>query len=231
MNLELTQLRTLQANLALKVSGHQRDLSPVREFLKKIAGSRGEVAFLDQFPTRWSSGRPATALLFRYEREAVFSAHLILHENRSPAPKFHIDYPLKVIPPTLIGLHYYHAKRRTVEAAQYLWSGAMDMDPDFEYIRMKDDSPVLGLAAAFYFFNHPIEHLPYPEGKKLALMEPLKEIGIAYIGELIQRDPKELKEKLGETGFMAIRNMLHPVLTQLKLSLGNPLPGWRPPAK
>lgn len=227
MKLTVPQFGAIQANFALRVSGPEKDLSSTKKSLEQIGGSLGKIALLDQVGTRWSTGRQASAILFRFEKEDIFSANMILHEHPHPAPKLHIERSSQEILPTLIGLHYFHNQRDSVEKALYLWSGIVQAtsDPDFEYTAVEDDSPFLQLAGAFYTLNLPVAHLPYPEGRKLALLNLLKEIGITYIGDLIQKDANELEKKLGKSALMEIRG----ILKAWVLPLGTHLPYWRPP--
>jgi len=229
MKLTVPQFRAIQANFALLVSGHQRDLSAINKSLNGFVDPPEGVDFSRAVNTRWNAGFTAKGLLFRYrEKDEVFSANLVLHDNRQPTSHLHIEHSSKEIMPTLISLHYYHRKQDTIETAQYLWAGTIQAAsdfPDYDYTRVKPDSPFLQLVGAYYVLNHSIDHLPFAEGKKLAVVTPLKQAGITYIGELIQKGAEEVERILGEDGLRIVRE----TLAGWKLSLGTYLPYWRAP--
>lgn len=222
------QIRAVQARL-LQASGLD-----VPEALPYYETIRGDVELPDQtldlaiIDVGLKGGGETRGLAMYCHSDPKYLARLILPENQASMPGLRLGFGGKEPHPTLVGLHFVHAKRRSVDEAWYLFFGALTFhrDPVHGYGLIQERSGLYeGIAKLLYTLNRRVEDLPFPEGRILSLREAFERMGIRYVGELVQREPAELERKLRALDWVTVKA----ILQKLGLAPGTPIKQWKPP--
>lgn len=227
----VAQIRALQSGLSAVLSVRPGAPSPAYQSLQTaLTAAGGSIASSRILSVSYPDAPKLRGLLFRYETDAASAARLILPGNREAPASLHLDLPKSENRPTLLELSYIHMTRRKAAAAHYLLAGGLDAfpDSDFEYSRQARRTESLALfSELLYRLNTPVADLPYPKGRKVAIVDALKKLGVTYVGELVRKDESALRGALGEMGWITIRS----IIQNWKLAFGIPIPQWRAPRR
>lgn len=232
----LSHLRTIQG-LISDLSGlaltNAVDLNrTLQQTLPKTDDQVTSLRFVDVTARGLATAR---GILFTVHSDPKTLSRLILPDNRHPAA-MEISQPANAgnktaTDPMLVDLFYGGGgkRRKTVDVAHYFFSGALTAyeDKSFGYTLLAERSQkVEQLAFLFHTLDMRVENLPFRPGRKQATVDLLKSLGIAYVGDLVQRDADALQKELGDFEWKAIGSMLK----ALNLKPGTPIPQWRRPS-